>query len=317
MRARTRTPTTSAAVPWIIRCLILRRSPAPKRPPRASNILNSASSKSKPCKITARRLCPSGAMENNSNQKAPSVRECLRALATPIQYLKGVGPKRAGQLASLGLKTVEDLLHHLPFRYEDRREIAKISHAVLGREASFVGRLAALQRRYIPHRRGQILLATLQDDTGSIDLVWYRVPSFLANGLTRGQTLLVHGKVARSTRARLQLVHPDFEIVNSEEDSQLKRILPVYLLSAGLALTFMRKHAAQALAEYRDRIPDRLPETIVARDGDRKSTRLNSSHGSMSYAGFCLNKKKAHSKPRRERSGLLVVVGSYGVVRGV
>jgi len=206
-------------------------------------------------------------MENNSNQKAPSVRECLRALATPIQYLKGVGPKRAGQLASLGLKTVEDLLHHLPFRYEDRREIAKISQAVLGREASFVGRLAALQRRYIPRRRGQILLATLQDDTGSIDLVWYRVPSFLANGLTRGQTLLVHGKVARSTRARLQLVHPDFEIVNSEEDSQLKRILPVYLLSAGLALTFMRKYAAQALAEYRDRIPDRLPETIVARHG--------------------------------------------------
>jgi hypothetical protein len=78
-------------------------------------------------------------LENNSNPKPPGVRECLRALATPIQYLKGVGPKRAGQLVSLGLKTVGDLLYHLPFRYEDRREIAKISQAVLGREASFVG----------------------------------------------------------------------------------------------------------------------------------------------------------------------------------
>jgi ATP-dependent DNA helicase RecG len=191
----------------------------------------------------------------------------LRALATLLQYLKGVGPKRAAQLESLGLKTVEDLLYHLPFRYEDRREIAKVSQAVLGREASFVGRLAVLQRRYVPRRRGQILLATLQDDTGSIDLVWYRAPAFLANGLARGQTLLVHGKVERSLQARLRLVHPDFEIIDHEEDLQLKRILPVYLRSAGLPLSFMRKYAVQALAAYRGYVPDGLPATIVARHG--------------------------------------------------
>ena len=84
-------------------------------------------------------------LEKNSNHKPPSVQECLRALATPVQYLKGVGPKRASQLESLGLKTIEDLLYHLPFRYEDRREIRKLSEAVLGHETSFVGRLATLQ----------------------------------------------------------------------------------------------------------------------------------------------------------------------------
>ena len=71
----------------------------------------------------------------------PSVRECLRAMATPIQYLKGVGPKRAEQLESIGIRTVEDLLYHLPFRYEDRRSIKKICDAALGEECSFVGRL--------------------------------------------------------------------------------------------------------------------------------------------------------------------------------
>src|ERR671919_700532 len=142
-------------------------------------------------------------LEKTSPHKPPSVQECLRALATPLQYLKGVGPKRAAQLESLGLTTIEDLLYHLPFRYEDRREIRKLSEAALGHETSFVGRLAALQSRYIPRRRGQILLGTLQDDTGNIDLVWYRAPAFLANGLTRGQMLLVHGKVERSMRARL------------------------------------------------------------------------------------------------------------------
>jgi ATP-dependent DNA helicase RecG len=206
-------------------------------------------------------------LKKKSNHQPPSAQECLRALATPIQYLKGVGPKRAGQLESLGLRTIEDLLYHLPFRYEDRREIRKLSDAALGHESSFVGRLAALQRRYIPRRRGQILLGTLQDDTGSIDLVWYRAPAFLANGLTPGQKLLVHGKIERSMRARLRLVHPDFEIIDNSEDSQLKRILPVYLHPAGLSLSFMRKYAAQALAEYGGYIPDRIPEAIVTRHG--------------------------------------------------
>ena len=101
----------------------------------------------------------------------PSVRECLRAMATPLQYLKGVGPKRAEQLESIGICSVEDLLYHLPFRYEDRRSIKKICDAVLGEECSFVGRLAQLQNRYVPHRRSQMLAGALQDDTGSIDLV--------------------------------------------------------------------------------------------------------------------------------------------------
>jgi ATP-dependent DNA helicase RecG len=224
----------------------------------------------------ARRLCPSGAMkflrpdpaENKAKPKPPaSVRECLRALATPIQYLKGVGPKRAGQLESLGLKSIEDLLYHLPFRYEDRREIGKISQAAFGQETSFVGRLAALQHRYIPRRRSQILLANLQDDTGSIDLIWYRAPACLVNGLARGLTLLVHGKVERGLQGRLRLVHPEFEVIEGEEDPQLKRILPVYLRPGGLSLSFMRKYAAQALADYRGSIPDRLPADIIDRQG--------------------------------------------------
>src|ERR1043166_487108 len=97
------------------------------------------------------------------------VGECLRALSTPIQRLKGVGPKRAAQLEAFGLKTVEDLLYHLPFRYEDRRRIQKIASAVAGTESSFTGRLIALQKRYVPRRRSQMLQAALQDDSGSID----------------------------------------------------------------------------------------------------------------------------------------------------
>jgi len=193
------------------------------------------------------------------------MRECLRALATPLQFLKGVGPKRAAQLETLGLKTVEDLLYHLPFRYEDRRKILKIAAASAGQEISVVGRLANLQARYIPRRRSQMLLAMLQDETGTIDLIWYRAPAFLISGLAKGQTLFVHGKVERGLLGRLRIVHPDFEVIEAEADLQLERILPVYVHPGGLSLSYLRKWIAQAVTEYRDFIPSRLPEEIIVR----------------------------------------------------
>jgi len=193
------------------------------------------------------------------------MRECLRALATPLQFLKGVGPKRAAQLETLGLKTVEDLLYHLPFRYEDRRKIQKIAAASAGQAISVVGRLANLQARYIPRRRSQMLLAMLQDETGTIDLIWYRAPAFLIGGLAKGQTLFVHGKVERGLLGRLKIVHPDFEVIEAEADLQLERILPVYVHPGGLSLSYLRKWIAQAVTEYRAFIPSRLPEEISVR----------------------------------------------------
>jgi ATP-dependent DNA helicase RecG len=168
-------------------------------------------------------------------------------------------------LETLGLKTVEDLLYHLPFRYEDRRRIEKIAAAIAGQEITVVGRLANLHARYIPRRRNQMLVAILQDETGAIDLVWYRAPAFLIGGLAKGQTLLVHGKAEPGMHGRLRVVHPDFEVIEGEADLQLERILPVYVHPNGLSLSYLRKWIAQAFAEYRNLIPGCLPEDIIAR----------------------------------------------------
>jgi ATP-dependent DNA helicase RecG len=191
----------------------------------------------------------------------------LHALATPIKNLKGVGPKRAAQLESFGLKTIGDLLYHLPFRYDDRREIKKIAQAVAGEEASFVGCLVALQKRYVPRLRRQMILATLRDDSASIDLIWYRAPGFLADRLANGQNLLVHGKVEQGVPGRLRIAHPDFELIDASDDGQLQRILPVYVCPAGISLSLMRRWVAQALSEYGDSIANHLPAAIAARHG--------------------------------------------------
>src|SRR5574341_46740 len=87
-----------------------------------------------------------------SNYQASAIppRDSFRALLTPLRFLKGVGPLRAAQLETLGLKTVEDLLYHLPFRYDDRREIQKIQQAAVGKVGTFLGKLAAVDKRFVP-----------------------------------------------------------------------------------------------------------------------------------------------------------------------
>jgi len=193
------------------------------------------------------------------------VRECLRALATPIQFLKSVGPKRAELLEAAGVSTVEDILYHLPFRYEDRRQLKNIGDAVLGQEESFIGELILLQSRFVPRRRMQMMSATVRDDTGSLDLLWFRAPAYLIAGLAKGQILLVHGKVERGLPGRLRIVHPDFEVVEAGEEASLQRVLPIYLRPGGLPLSFLRKLVGQALTEYGRFLPNRLPAPIAAR----------------------------------------------------
>jgi len=171
--------------------------------------------------------------------KAPGVAVSLRALGTSIRSLNGVGPKRATQLESFGIHTVSDLLRHLPFRYEDRRRIEKISTATAGVQSSFAGSLIGLQKRYIPRRRSQMMQATLRDDSGSIDLVWYHAPGYLADNLANGRMLLVHGKVEPGIPGRLRIVHPEFDLIESRDDPELQRIVPIYIHTAALPLSLM------------------------------------------------------------------------------
>jgi len=187
------------------------------------------------------------------------------ALQTPLRYLLGIGPKRAEQLAGIGLLTVADLLYHLPFRYEDRRRINKIAAAVVGRDESFVGRLVALQKRFNPRRRALMLTGRLADDSGVIGLVWYRAPGFLANRLTAGQFLLVHGKVESGAGSERRIAHPEFEVLEAEDAADLPKIVPVYLRPAGVSLTLMRKWATQAAADYAAHLPNCLPRSTKER----------------------------------------------------
>ncbi len=192
-----------------------------------------------------------------------SIQESFALLQTPLENLKGIGPKRAAQLEKFGLITVENLLYHLPFRYQDRRSIKKLSEATAGMEESFVGQIVALEKKYIPRRRRQLLLATIKDDGGALALVWYRAPGYIADKLAKGQTLLVHGKVEQGLGWQKRIVHPDFEVLETSDDAQLQRILPIYLRPGGLPLSRIRKWISQAMADHGRFLSNGLPQEAI------------------------------------------------------
>ena len=194
-------------------------------------------------------------------------KDCFHALLTPLRFLKGVGPMRAAQLEALGLKTVEDLLYHLPFRYDDRREIRKIQQAAVGKVETFLGKLVSIEKRFIPKRRRHILTGTLADGSGYLGLVWYRVPPYLADGLSKGQQLLVHGKVERGMGAQRRIVHPEFEPIDPQDDGSQQKILPVYLRPNGIPLRTVRRWVTQALEGYAVHLSSCIPAAIAERQG--------------------------------------------------
>ncbi|NIO07043.1 MAG: DEAD/DEAH box helicase, partial [Deltaproteobacteria bacterium] len=194
-----------------------------------------------------------------------SPRECFHALKTPIRFLKGVGPARGALFESVGLKTVEDLLYHLPFRYEDRREIKKINQAIIGAEDTFMGKLIALDKRYVPRWRRQILTGRLADGTGSLQLIWFHPKPYITERLSSHGNFLVHGKVEGGRGSEKRIVHPQFDPMEDGENKEVERILPVYLRLGGIPLGTIRKLVPQALAKYRDFLPSFLPLTVARR----------------------------------------------------
>jgi ATP-dependent DNA helicase RecG len=105
----------------------------------------------------------------------------------------------------------------------------------------------------------------LRDESGSLDLVWYRAPQFLIDGLAGGQTLMVHGKAEAGLQGRLKLVHPDFEVVENGDDPALRRILPVYIHPAGLPLSRLRGWIGQALRDYGVYVASGMPDEVRER----------------------------------------------------
>ena len=171
-------------------------------------------------------------------------------LASEVQYVKGVGPTRAAQLAELGIRTVEDLLNYFPRRFDLRRQAQPIADLRGDEPAATVAGAVAdvVERAAGPH---PFIQCRLEDDTGSVTVRWFH-GGYLRNTLRAGINLAVSGKVT-SYKGRPQFVNPRHQVLWDPQAADLSRdeMLPVYpaggVLSSGVIARIV--HNALPLAE--------------------------------------------------------------------
>ena len=201
---------------------------------------------------------------------APAV---THPLATPLQFLKGVGPQRAKLLGNLGLHTVEDALYYLPVRHEDRSQLTPIRRLQPNDVTTISGTIRAISPP--PRGRPRVPLSVLLGDgTGFLPCVWFG-QAYLERVFQRGQRLIVHGRAQRYQSGPLQMHVKDYEIAEeeagetasdpSDESLHTGRYVPVYGLTRGLTARPMRRLMKRLVDGYVDGLEDPLPESLRAR----------------------------------------------------
>ena len=202
-----------------------------------------------------------------------------------MKFVRGVGPRVAEMLAAKGIQTAEDLLYHLPFRYEDRQNPRSLDELVPGEVASVIGEVrgATLLRT----RRGPMYEITLGQGRFAMKCVWFHA-TYLDGKFQAGQTVAVYGKVEPSrSSSNFKMIQPQFEILPDASDDaetrllEVGRITPVYESLGGsrLASRWQRKTIFNLLETMRGAVPDCLPQSMLDRLSlPGRETALNEVH---------------------------------------
>ncbi len=184
--------------------------------------------------------------------------------ALSVSVLKGVGPKVREKLARLGLTTVQDVLFHLPHRYQDRTRLTPIGRARPGTEAMISGEIELAD---VVYRRRRSLVVRLADGTGHIHLRFFHFNAAQQKQLERGARLRCFGEV-RFGPAGFEMAHPEYAVLAEGETAQPEATLtPVYPATEGVHQLTLRKLTQQALEKYLDKIPEWLPPEALAELG--------------------------------------------------
>ena len=184
---------------------------------------------------------------------------------TPVEFLEGVGPRRAELLARLGVRTLRDLLFHFPSRYYDRRRCVPLERLPAGEAVTVQGVVTAV-RSYRSARRGiPVLEVHIGDPSGRAVLVWFRQP-YRAREFRIGNEVVAAGRTAPDGRPRVAV--EEFEILgDGREPRHAAGLVPGYPTPEGLSRRFLRDLVERALEVAADRIPETLPDEVRARRG--------------------------------------------------
>ncbi len=197
--------------------------------------------------------------------------------STPVQYVKGIGPRLAEVLAAKGIATVDDLLHYLPFRYEDRLNPRSVAELRAGEMATVIAevRNSGLFRT----RRMPIFQLTVGQGRTRLKCIWFNA-AYLQDRFQAGQMVALYGKVEEDRDGQLQIMQPQFEIlgdINEEGGAdeaerkaaaslEIGRIVPIYESTGQGKLTprWFRRIIRWALENLNPNLPDPIPAAVRA-----------------------------------------------------
>ena len=228
----------------------------------------------------------------------------LEKLQTPVQYIKGVGPYIASLLEKLGIKTLEDLIYHIPERYLDRQKIEKISDLKAGSNQVIEAALLTSGESQLGRTRRKIFQAVFSDGTGLLHAKWFNYYSnSIAKQFKVGRRAILSGQV-EIYRHEKQMIHPEIEWQNEgeeekEQEVQHQGIVPVYSATEGLNQKTLRKILHQAMLKADESLLETLPSEILSKHQllDYK-TSLRNLHFPESSDVNILNEKRSHFHER-------------------
>jgi ATP-dependent DNA helicase RecG len=200
-----------------------------------------------------------------------AVRESLDSaigkLTLQAQFVKGVGPKVGQLLARKGLKTVEDLLYFLPRKYEDRRFVKTIANVEVGKKETVIGDIVRAEIH--PYKKRKVFEVVLRDSSSTLKAKWFKGSfAYLRNTFKPGLRVILTGD-ARLYQFELEMIHPDFEVLEEGEDTHLhfRRIVPIYSETEGLGQKHLRRILLHAVEDYARYVPGPIPRDICERQG--------------------------------------------------
>ncbi len=189
-------------------------------------------------------------------------------LSTPVQFCKGIGPRRAELLRKLGIETVIDALSYLPWRYEDRGNLKKISRLTYGSYETVSGEVVSADVIQTKRQRLKVFELVITDRTGILVGSWFNQP-YMKNTFRPGQKVVLSGIVKSNPfkGGRAQMDNPEYEVLDDNDPESLLihtgRIVPIYRATAGLSARAIRSIMRTVLDSCGGSIPEVLPSALI------------------------------------------------------
>ena len=188
-------------------------------------------------------------------------------LNNPVYYLRGISNVRASLLsAELGLTRLNDLLHFFPYRYIDRTKFYKINELINNNsDIQIIGRIVELKT--IQQKKGTRLVGKFQDDTGAIELVWFKGHKWLKDSIKINTQFVIYGKL-NYFKGVFSIVHPEMDLLEDYKKKIQTKLQPVYsstdkLVNSGLSPKVFRGYLQDLLQQIFEQIQESLSTELI------------------------------------------------------